>query len=483
MTVVAAPQPSDTETARTLFLRGSFWTLLAYGGAQLLRLASSTILWRLLPEQAFGMMALVTAVMMGLHMFSEVGIGPSIVQNERGEDPSYLNTAWTIQAFRGVSLAVIAVLVAVPYARFYRQPELATLIMVVALTPLLDAFASTNLFTASRRLALRQVSTIELATQFAGTASTLLVAWITRSVVALAVSWGVSAALRLVLSHTALPGIRNRFQWDRTAVQALMHFGRWVFISTLLTFLAMNADRLVLGKVLDIKMMGVYSIAMVWATIPGQILGRMFGTVAFPVLSRAKNRGEPVGPVFLETRGKVLIAGAWATTGLIAGASPLIRVFYDERALVAIWMIPVLAMGGWFANLESSNSNAALALGQPKWLAAANGAKVAGMVVLVPIGGWLGGIPGAILGFALADVFKYTLSAVGATRLGVSAWRQDLLLMLGMAAVALATTAVRRLIGANHLPPLADAALVTVLVTGGWGLIWLVRRSWTRRNP
>jgi O-antigen/teichoic acid export membrane protein len=483
MTVAAAPQPSEAETARTLFFKGSFWTLLAFGGTQLLRLASNTILWKLLPQSAFALMALVTSVMMGLHMFSEVGIGPSIVQNSRGEDPAYLNTAWTIQAIRGVTLTALALVLAVPFARFYRQPALASLIMVVALTPFLDAFSSTNWFSASRHLALRQVSTIELIAQVAGTTATLVVAWVTRSVMALAVSWGVSAALRLLLSHTALPGIRNRFQWDGTAVRTLLHFGRWVFISTLLTFLAMNSDRLVLGKLLDIDTMGVYGgIAIVWATVPGQILGRMFGTVAFPVLSRAKNRGEAVGPVFLETRGKVLIAGAWATTGLIAGAGPLIRVFYDARALGAIWMIPILAMGGWFANLENSNSSAALALGQPKWLAAANGAKVAGMVVLVPLGGWLGGIPGAIVGFALADVFKYTLSAIGATRLGVSAWRQDLLLMVGMAAVALATTAVRRLIGANHLPPLVDAAVVTVLVTGGWGLFWLVR-SRLRRNP
>ena len=37
-----------------------------------------------------GLMALVNAVVQGLYMFSDVGIGPSIVQNKRGDDPDYV---------------------------------------------------------------------------------------------------------------------------------------------------------------------------------------------------------------------------------------------------------------------------------------------------------------------------------------------------------------------------------------------------------
>jgi O-antigen/teichoic acid export membrane protein len=482
MTVAPATAPARDESAKALFFRGSVWTLAAFGSTQLLRVASNTILWRLLSAEAFGLMAIVTALMVGLHMFSDVGIGPSIVQHERGDDPDYLNTAWTIQVMRSSTLAVIACLVALPMARFYHQPALTSMMLVVALSPALQAFNSTKLFSASRRLALKQVSIIEMVSWGVGTVATVAVAYFTHSVMALTVNWVVSAALKVALGHLMLPGIRNRFRWDPTAVQAMVRFGRWVFFSTLLTFLAMNSDRLIFGKLLPIGLLGVYGIAGVWATIPGQILNRLFGMVAFPVLSRARNLGEPIGPVFLETRGKALIAGAWATSGLIAGAGALIRILYDQRAAEAIWIIPLLAIAGWFADLENSNSSAAMALGQPKWLAAANGAKVAGMAVLVPAGYLLGGFPGAIVGFAAADVFKYLLSAIGATRLGVGAWRQDLVLTAGIIAISGATLGLRRAAGAEHLRPIVDALIVTVLTTAGWGLFWLVRSRLRRRS-
>src|SRR4051794_8061304 len=471
-----APRSAEDREARALFLRGSAWTIGTYAFTQLLRLASNAVLWRLLTEEAFGLMVIVTGLMMELQLFSDVGIGPSIVQHERGDDPDYLNTAWTIQVIRGTALAIIAALLSLPAARFFASPWLTPLMLVVALSPLFQAFNSTKMFTASRRVALHQLAVLEMVSWGTGTLGTVVAAWLSRSPMALTVNWVVSAALRLLLGHLMLPGVRNRFRWDPTAVKVMVHFGRWVFLSTLLTFLAMNSDRLIFGKVVPMALLGVYGVASQWATIPGQILNKMFSTVAFPVLSRAKNLGEPIGPVFLETRGKALLAGAWATSGLVAGAAPLVRVFYDRRALDAIWIIPVLSLGGWFADLENSNSSAALALGHPKWLAAANGAKVVGMALLVPIGFLTGGVRGAVIGFAAADIFKYAISAIGASRLGVGAWRQDLALTAGILVVALGTLAVRALLGASHLPAILDALVVTVLVTGGWGAFFLARR-------
>jgi O-antigen/teichoic acid export membrane protein len=257
----------------------------------------------------------------------------------------------------------------------------------------------------------------------------------------------------------------------------LAHFGRWVFLSTLLTFLAVNSDRLIFGKVLPMGKLGVYGIAAIWATMPSGVLGRIFGAVAFPLLSRAKNLGEPIGPVFRDTREKVMLVGAWLTSGLIAGAAPLVRLLYDRRASDAIWIIPLLAVGGWFAALENTNSNAALSLGKPKWLAAANGAKVVGMATVVPLGAVLGGFPGAIMGLTLSDGFKYLVSAIGAVRLGVSGWRQDIVLSLGIAAVSACAMGVRHLVGAEQFPAVLDALLVTILATAAWAPIWLMRAT------
>ena len=66
----------------------------------------------------------------GLKMFSELGIVGNIVQHRHGDDPQFLNTAFSVQAGRGMAIWLGAILAAYPLALFYKQPELLPLLVV-----------------------------------------------------------------------------------------------------------------------------------------------------------------------------------------------------------------------------------------------------------------------------------------------------------------------------------------------------------------
>src|SRR5258708_38799692 len=113
-----------------------------YAASQLLRLASNLILTRLLFPAVFGEVALVFIFIQGLAMFSDVGTGPAIIQNHRGDDPSFINTAWTIQSARGAILWLASWAISWPLAAFYGQPALPWLIPAACFTALLGGFES-----------------------------------------------------------------------------------------------------------------------------------------------------------------------------------------------------------------------------------------------------------------------------------------------------------------------------------------------------
>jgi O-antigen/teichoic acid export membrane protein len=112
---MSATVPSPSLLARAL--QGGALTGGAYAVAQGARLVSNLILARLLFPEAFGIMALVTVVLVGLAMFSDAGIGPAISQNARGDDADSLNTAWTINVLRGAVLWGAAWALAHPWRR------------------------------------------------------------------------------------------------------------------------------------------------------------------------------------------------------------------------------------------------------------------------------------------------------------------------------------------------------------------------------
>jgi O-antigen/teichoic acid export membrane protein len=471
------------ERWRSKLGRGSFWAVAGYGGGQILRLLGNLVLWRLLYAEAFGLMAIVNVFMLGLLMFSDVGIGPSIIQNEQGDDPKYLQTAWTIQVGRGFGLFAVAAGAAAPLARFYHEPTLASLIPVVALSSILSGFNSTKLFTVTRSIALGRLTAIDLGSQTVGLTVMVVLAVATRSIWALVLGGVVTAAMRLILSHSFLPGSADRFSWDTASVRALLRFGRWIFMSTLLTFAAMQSDRLIFGKLVTMSELGVYSIATIWATFPTQILAHVFQSVVFPTLSRLRDQKADLPKAHVDLRAPWLMGCGWLTTCLISGGPQLVQLLYDPRAKEAGVIVQVLTAGTWFLALEITNGSALLALGRPKWVAAASAAKLGGMTLLIPLGMSLYGFRGAVLGFAASEVFRYGVSTLGAVLSGLRVYKQDFILTLSVLITALlgifTSQATGHLLGKSFAASSRGCALVQggvvfAVISIAWAFIFTV---------
>src|SRR5260370_33210440 len=89
-------------------LRAGWWTLASYILNLAIRFGSNLILTRLLAPEMFGVMTIAPIIIIGLAMFSDLGLKQNIVQSVRGHDTHFLNTSWTIQMLRGVLLSVCA---------------------------------------------------------------------------------------------------------------------------------------------------------------------------------------------------------------------------------------------------------------------------------------------------------------------------------------------------------------------------------------
>ena len=155
-------------------LRGAFMLMFGYGGSQALRLLGNLALTRILFPEAFGLMALVNVVTVGLSMFSDVGIGPSIAQNPRGDDRDFLNTAWTIQVIRGFCLWGGTLILAWPLAQFYGEPALAWYLPISGVSLAIAGFNPTRIETAHRHLALERLTLLDLLSQFLGSLAMVL---------------------------------------------------------------------------------------------------------------------------------------------------------------------------------------------------------------------------------------------------------------------------------------------------------------------
>ncbi|MGA8893438.1 MAG: oligosaccharide flippase family protein [Anaeromyxobacteraceae bacterium] len=425
-------------------MSASAWSMAGYGTSQTIRFVGNLVLTRLMAPEVFGLGSIVLTFLYGLQMFTDIGSGAAIVQSPRGDDPKFLNTVWTVQCARGTFLFLSSCAIAVPVARFYDQPMLAWLIPAAGAGAVFDGFAATSIQSAARHLQVQWTIFVELTTQVLNILTIVAVAVVLRRAFGpsdLRLVWAIIAGTlvsnvsRLILSHAVVPGIRHRFLIDPDSRRVLFSFGRWVFVSTLLMFLATQSDRLVFAKMIPLDLLGVYGIAAALGSLPAQAVQRLASSVLFPAYSR-RHGGDDFHRVFWKARLPVMLSGATLVSGLAACGPFLVRVLYDARYAEAGPILQYLAASAWFQILEATNGAALLAVGRVQWMAWGNAARLVGMIALIPLGFHLGGFRGALLGLVASDVAKYVVSAAGAARCGLSGVGMDTLLSFAALLVA-----------------------------------------------
>jgi O-antigen/teichoic acid export membrane protein len=269
----------------------------------MIRMVRSIIMTRLLFPEVYGLMTLVWAVLYGLQMFADTGIVTTIIRDPRGDDPDFLNTAFTTNVMRGILLWVISCLIAYPVAAIYHQPVLAQLLPVTGLTALIHGFVSTAMYTRRRHMDFKRLTILDLSNEALTFAVVIIWAYLSRNVWALVGGAVVSQIYLVVASHVYLPGIRNKFRWDRSALNTFMGFGKWIYLSSVVYFLSTQSDRFLLGRYLDMIHLGVYGTATVLSGAVLAVVLKINSDVLYPAYSRVAHEGPGrMRQVVLRTR-------------------------------------------------------------------------------------------------------------------------------------------------------------------------------------
>ena len=284
----SATTPHAEPLARRL-AKGAVVEVSGFGVAQILRLAANLVLTRLLFPEAFGLMAMLSLVLYGIVMLTDVGVAQAVIRSDRGEDLAFLDTAWSIQALRGLFLWVVASLLAWPASVLFREPLLLYLIPIGSLSAPIQGLASTRVFTMRRHLRPLPVVLLEISGQITGLAATIALAYGGLGIWSLVVGTLVAAVTHVGISHV-LPGThRERFRIDRDARQEIVRFGRWIYASSAVTFAAGRGDQLVLARLLGAASLGVYNIALALAEVPDALVGRVIDRLLYPLYARVHN--------------------------------------------------------------------------------------------------------------------------------------------------------------------------------------------------
>ncbi|MCZ2803687.1 lipopolysaccharide biosynthesis protein [Modestobacter sp. VKM Ac-2983] len=331
---------------------GAVWTALSRVSMQVLQLAASVVLARLLLPEDFGLAAVVTTLAGFVTVFADFGLSTAIVQRETINE-RILATAFWLNVGLNVVLAVIACLVAAPVAGFFDMPELENLIYLAS-PSLLLALTTVQMGLLRRRFDFRRLGLNALL----------------KTVVTVAVSVGGAFAglgpAALILGPVVATGVATAQLWwfvrwrpahgpDRESLRQLWSYSRGLLGFMFVNYWTRNADNLLVGKVLGAAPLGFYGRAFNLMMIPIIQMNAILSTVLTSGLSRVQKDQAQLGRVWLTSLKLSWLVGAPMSVGLAACAPALVETLFGSRWMPMVPVLVLLSLGGP-AQLIGSNT-------------------------------------------------------------------------------------------------------------------------------
>ena len=378
-------------------IKAAIWSILGRGGSQIVRMGGNLILTRILFPEAFGIMATANMALAMVNFFSDTGVKTAIIQNPNGAEPEYLNTAWIITICRGLLLSVVLFCLAIPISHFYKEPDLKGIMMVIACNPLLLSFENPALTLFIKKFRIEKQVAFELITQSLSLTCSVILAVIMRSVYALAIGMTLNSVFRIFGSYY-IERYRPSLQWDKKAGTELFHFGKYIFLNTMITWAVLNTDIIIVGKLLGMETLGLYNLGKNYAYLITTFCLQVTAQAYLPAVSSVADEIPRVAIMYRRTVTLFLAVAIPFALILVFFSGDIIHILYDPRYQNASISMSWLTLAGMLQLIGIITGTTFIALGKPvkETISVAIG-LLAGIVFLIS-GINLGGLKGASIG-------------------------------------------------------------------------------------
>lgn len=450
---MATEPEANTENQRLQrsALDGFLWLSAGNGVRAVLKIGVLAILGRLLTPADFGLVAAAAAVVWFTMVFSSLGVGPALVQR-RELEPEHISTSFAFSLFLGITLGAAVALFAPAIARVFRLDGLAPVLRGIAIVFPISALSTVSYCLLQRQLRFRAIAGAELISYALGYGGVGVgMALLGYGVWALVGAEVAKEAVKTALLLVALPGSR-RVSFHPRAFMELLRFGSGYTAGGIATYIALEADSLVVARYLGASALGLYGRAYELMLVPAKALGEVLNKILFPALSRVQDDPGRLALGYRRALGVTALIVVPVSVGIFVLAPEIVVTLLGGQWLGAVAPLRILIVATYFQVGYMVGQSAANATG----IVYGTAWRSAAYAVLVVVGAIVGqrwGIVGVAVGVAFAITVNFLLVAqLNARVTGLSS--RDFV--------------------ALHLPALSLAALTALVV---WGVAQALRHA------
>jgi len=288
-TLIFLPDHLSTDLA-SRSVRSGLITMISQGVQFVLTILGTMILARILTPSDFGLIGMVAAVIGFAAMFKNAGLSMATIQSKH-ITPAQVSALFWVNLLLSVGLGIGLMLSAPLVARFYQQPELERLTIVLSFSFIIMGLPIQHYALLYRHMNVTALALILIIAQMVSLAISIVMAFSGWGYWALAGSSLTSALVSTLLTFYFCPWIPSRYQ-KSAGIRRMLTFGGDLTVSNVSNYIASNMDNILIGRFLGADALGIYTKAYQLFLLPVKQIKDPLQNTALPALSTLVNQPD-----------------------------------------------------------------------------------------------------------------------------------------------------------------------------------------------
>ena len=334
---------------------GVKWNVVSQVSCTVIHLLRLAVLTRLLDKSDFGLIAIAMMVISFTEIFSELGMTVGIIHKQDVTENQYSSVYW-LNVMMSVLVFGIVWLISPLLASFYNEPILTTIIPLLGIQILFNAFGKMFQTIKSKNLEFDFISKVRIFSTFVGFVIAVVLAYIGLGIYSLV--WAQIIQIGLNQSIYAIKGhgqMKIHLHFKVSEISEFIKIGTYRLGSQILDFISSKLDVFLIGRFFGMEDLGIYNIAKDLIIRPYTMVNSLVGGVGAAVFAKIQNQLEKVKVNF----GKVVNLASFVCIPVYVSAfvfaDAIVAIMYAKEFASVALFIRILA----FMGIESSISSQA----------------------------------------------------------------------------------------------------------------------------
>ncbi|MGS0534554.1 lipopolysaccharide biosynthesis protein [Pseudoalteromonas sp. SaAl2] len=334
---------------------GLKWSAIERLATQVIQLIVMLYLARLLGPEAFGLVGMLAVFIAISQTFVDSGFSSALIRRTERTEEDFSTTFYFNIVVGFLCYAIL--FVAAPYvAKFFEQPELISLLRVLALTIIVNSFAIVQRAKLTIGMDFKTQAKASLISVFVSCGVGIYLANIDFGVWALVGQTITNAACNVILLNIYLKWLPST-GFSKNSFDYLFGFGSKLLAAGLLDTIFKNIYQIVIGKHFSAAQVGLFTQANQLASVPAMTLTTVIQRVTYPMLSSIQNDVEKFEEAYLLTLRMAAVVVFPLMVGLGITAIPFITITLGKEWLASAELLTILTLGLMLYPIHAINLN------------------------------------------------------------------------------------------------------------------------------